>query len=150
MTRVHFLWQLATTVLRLGLGGLLVWTGLVKIREPYDFLGAVYNYELVGPYVGLWIATILPWLELCAGASLLLNVVPRGGALLAVGLFAVFAVALAFATGDGLAISCGCGIGSPAGEVTGWGKLAEAIGLLLASAAVLADSVHVRVAWAAE
>jgi hypothetical protein len=150
MTRVHFLWQLATTVLRLGLGGLLVWTGLVKIREPYDFLGVVYNYELVGPHVGLWIATILPWLELCAGASLLLKVVPRGGALLAVGLFAVFAGALTLATGDGLAISCGCGIGSPVGEVTGWGKVAESIGLLFASAVVLAHSVHIPVAWAAE
>jgi uncharacterized membrane protein YphA (DoxX/SURF4 family) len=150
MTRIHVLWQVVASVLRMGLGGLLVWAGLAKIRDPYDFLGAVYNYELVGPQVGLAIATILPWLELCAGASLVLKIAPRGGALLAVGLFAVFAVAQALASGDGLTISCGCGVGSPAGEVTGSGKLAVSFGLLCASTVVLVDSVRMRVAPAAE
>src|SRR5207302_11308420 len=129
---------------------LLVWAGLVKIRDPYDFLGAVYNYELVGPHVGLLIATILPWLELCTGASLLLKVAPRGGALLAVGLFAGFTVVHALATGEGVTISCGCGVGSVAGEVTGSGKLAESFGLLCASAVVLVDSVRMRLAPASE
>jgi uncharacterized membrane protein YphA (DoxX/SURF4 family) len=150
MTRVHFIWQLTATVLRIGVGGILLWAGLVKIRDPYDFLGAVYNYELVSPHVGLLIANILPWLELCTGASLILKVAPRGGALLAVGLFAVFTVAQALASSDGLTISCGCGVGSAAGVVTGTGKLAQSIGLLCASAVVLVDSVRMRSALASE
>ena len=36
-------------VVRLGLGCLFLWSGLPKIRQPYDFLASVYNYELVGP-----------------------------------------------------------------------------------------------------
>ena len=150
MTRIHVLWQVVASVLRMGLGGLLVWAGLAKIHNPYDFLGTVYNYELVGPQMGLVIATMLPWLELCAGASLVLKIAPRGGALLAAGLFAVFAVAQALASGDGLTISCGCGVGSPAGEVTGSGKLAVSLGLLCASAVVLVGSMRMRWAPASE
>jgi hypothetical protein len=39
-------------------------------------------------------------------------------------------------------------VGSPAGAVTGSGKLAESFGLLGASAVVLVDSMRVRLAGA--
>jgi uncharacterized membrane protein YphA (DoxX/SURF4 family) len=142
MTKLDFLWPAAIVVIRLALGGLLVWTGLEKIQRPYEFLGAVYNYELVSPTVGLMIATILPWAEVCVGASLIMRVMPRGAALLAVALFTMFTVALASAAGDGTVISCGCGIASPATDVTGPGKLAASVGLLAASAMLLVDTLR--------
>jgi uncharacterized membrane protein YphA (DoxX/SURF4 family) len=141
MWRLATLWRVGTTLIRLALGGVFVWTGLEKIQKPYDFLGAVYNYELVSPSVGLLIATILPWLEVCVGASLIMRVMPRGAAILAVALFAVFTVALASSTGDGLAISCGCGLGSPALEVTGPGKVAESVSMFVAANLLLFDTM---------
>jgi hypothetical protein len=48
-------------------------TSVAKFDHPYDFLGAVYGYELVGPQVGLRIARILPWLAPVLGVSLVLN-----------------------------------------------------------------------------
>jgi uncharacterized membrane protein YphA (DoxX/SURF4 family) len=144
MLKLESQWRIGTTLLRLALGGLFVWTGLEKIQNPYDFLGAVYNYELVSPTLGLLVATILPWLEVCVGASLILRVMRRGAALLAVALFAIFTVALASATGDGLAISCGCGLESPATAVTGSGKLAESIGMFMAASVLFLDSLYLR------
>jgi hypothetical protein len=61
---------------------------------------------------------------------------------LAAVLFALFATALALTAGDGMAISCGCGIGSPALEVTGPGKVAQAVGLFVAANVLLFDSLR--------
>src|SRR5438132_13166595 len=100
--------QKGAILLRLALGGLFMWTGLTKVEQPYDFLGAVYNYELVGPRMGLWIATLVPWLEVVVGLSLVSGVCQRGGALLALLLLGVFTVAKTFAVAGGLKIACGC------------------------------------------
>src|SRR5437870_431485 len=110
--KIGLAWRILVTLLRLGLGGLFIWTGLAKLQQPYDFLGAVYNYELVGPRTGLWIASILPWIEVGVGLSLVLGVWQQGGALLAVVLFGMFTAAQASAAGEGLKIPCGCAAGN--------------------------------------
>ena len=93
---------------RLGLGCLLIWSSLPKIRQPYDFLGSVYEYELVGAKLGMLVAMTLPWLELILGISLVAGLFV-GGALLATSvLMAVFTFAQASVLWRGLAISCAC------------------------------------------
>src|SRR5439155_23085067 len=99
-------WCTAAMLLRLAVGAVFIWTGLAKLQQPYEFLGAVYNYELVDPQTGLWFAAILPWLEVGVGASLVLGIWSQGGALLAVFLFGLFTVAQASAAGQGLKIPC--------------------------------------------
>jgi hypothetical protein len=42
------------------LGFMLLWSSLPKIRQPYDFLGSVYGYELVGAKLGIFVAMTIP------------------------------------------------------------------------------------------
>jgi uncharacterized membrane protein YphA (DoxX/SURF4 family) len=135
------LWRGGVTLLRLALGAVFIWTGLAKLQQPYDFLGAVYNYELVGPQTGWWIAAILPWLEVAVGASLVLGVWQQGGAFLAVVLFGVFTVAHASAAGEGLKIPCGCGAAGSAPQFTSYWKVVESGLMLLAAGLVFVGSL---------
>ena len=47
-------------VVRLGLGAMFIASSLPKIRLPYEFLSSVYNYEIVGPKMGVLVAMVLP------------------------------------------------------------------------------------------
>lgn len=95
-------------VVRLGLGCLLIWSSLPKIRQPYDFLSSVYNYELAGPKLGMLAAMTLPWVELLVGVCLVGGVFVGGALLVTVGMGAMFTFVLASALYRGLDIRCGC------------------------------------------
>ncbi len=95
-------------VVRLGIGCLFLWSGLPKIRQPYDFLSSVYNYELVGPNLGVLVAVILPWAELLVGVCLVGGIFVGGALLVSIAMAAMFAFALGSAVYRGLDISCGC------------------------------------------
>ena len=97
-----------TLVVRVGLGCLFLWSSLPKIRQPYDFLSNVYNYELVGPKLGMLMAMTLPWLELLVGICLVGGIFVSGALLASVGMAAMFTFVLASAFYRGLEISCGC------------------------------------------
>jgi putative oxidoreductase len=138
--RARLVCRAGVTLLRLGLGGVFIAAGLAKIQQPYDFLGAVYDYELVGPQMGLWIASILPWLEVGAGLSLVSGIWQTGGAVMAVALFSVFTVAQASAAGEGLKIPCGCAAGNSPVYTSYW-KVAESALLLAGACVVLLGSL---------
>lgn len=117
---------------RIGLGCLLLYSALPKIRQPYDFLHDVYNYELVGPKLGLLVAMALPWLELLVGICLLGGIFVGGALLASAGMAAMFTFVIGWALYQGLSISCGCfGSGT---EVITYVTLIRAIAILLASA----------------
>ena len=97
-----------SALIRIALGAVFLWSSLPKLRQPYDFLGSVYQYEMVGPKLGVFVATVLPWLEALLGVCLLGSVFVRGSLLLAAGLLAFFTFAQASVLWRGLAISCGC------------------------------------------
>ena len=119
-------------VVRLGLGCLFLWSSLPKIRQPYDFLSGVYNYELVGPKLGVLVAMTLPWAELLAGICLVGGIFISGALLVSIGMAAMFTFVLASALYRGLEISCGCFSTSDAG-VVGYSTLIRACAILLAS-----------------
>ncbi len=123
---------IATLLARVSLGILFLWSALPKIRQPYDFLHDVYNYEIVGPKLGLLMAMTLPWLELVVGICLLGGVFIGGALLVCTGMTAMFVLAIGWALYQGLDISCGC-FGSGAGNITHM-TLVRALGILLASA----------------
>ena len=97
-----------TTLLRIGLGVMFLISSIAKIRMPYDFLGNVYDFEIVGPKLGILIATVLPWLELFVGACLIGGVFISGALLLSVVMSIMFAAVISSAVARGLSISCGC------------------------------------------
>jgi uncharacterized membrane protein YphA (DoxX/SURF4 family) len=133
---IAWLWAGVRVLLRLILGGLLISSALPKLQQPYDFLAAVYDYELVGPRIGLFVATLLPWLELVLGIALLAGLCSRGAWALSVMLLSVFTVARVSVLSRGMSIPCGC-FGKERGEpiqvsdavITGLMLLAATVGL---------------------
>jgi uncharacterized membrane protein YphA (DoxX/SURF4 family) len=95
-------------LLRLLLGGTLLWAGLVKIPEPGLFAQTVRAYNvlplpLVNPF-----AVVVPWMEVTAGLCLLLGFWTRSSALSALLLLLCFGVALGVNLYRGADLSCGC------------------------------------------
>jgi putative oxidoreductase len=121
-------------VVRIGLGCMFLWSSLPKIRQPYDFLSAVYSYELVGPRLGMLVAMTLPWMELLVGICLLGGVFVSGALLASTGMGALFTFVLASALYRGIEISCGC-FNTSAGDKISYLTLFRAIFILLLSLA---------------
>lgn len=94
--------------IRLLLGSVLLFSGLSKMRAPYEFLADVYGYQLTGPFLSLLIAAALPWLEVLVAICLWAKILFRGAMIVAVVLLAVFSTVLAIAIYRQLDISCGC------------------------------------------
>ena len=122
-------------VLRLGLGGLLVLAGALKLRAPVAFATEIANYQLF-PAVAPYLSAILPVVELTIGVALVVGPRPwrRGAALGALGLFVMFTVAVASAYFRRINIDCGC-FGTGGGPIT---ALTLARNLALMTAASLA------------
>ncbi len=118
-------------VVRLGLGCLFLWSSLPKIRQPYNFLSSVYDYQLVGPKLGMLTAMTLPWLELLVSLCLLGGIFVSGALLASIVMAGMFTFVLGWALYRGLEISCGCfGAGM---EVISYSVLIRALVILLLS-----------------
>jgi uncharacterized membrane protein YphA (DoxX/SURF4 family) len=132
--------RLVHHIARYLLGAYLIYMGAIKAMDPVNFLKLLRAYEfLASPFPLNAVAALLPWLEICCGLCLLLNVAVRGTALIVSMMFLTFSAAIlhrALAIQDQLALpfcavnfDCGCG----AGEVFVCTKLTEnAAWLLLA------------------
>jgi uncharacterized membrane protein YphA (DoxX/SURF4 family) len=94
--------------IRLLLGSIFLFSGLAKMRAPYEFLAAIYEYQLTGPFLSLLIAIVLPWLEVLVAICLWAKILYRGAMITAAILLTIFAMVLAIAIYRQLDISCGC------------------------------------------
>jgi uncharacterized membrane protein YphA (DoxX/SURF4 family) len=127
--------------LRLGLGGLFVYTGAIKLADPHAFALEIHNYQLF-PVLAPVLAAALPAVEIAVGAALLAG--PRrwlrAGALAAAAMMVVFTVAVSSAVARGINITCGCfGAGSdPVTTIT----VVRDVVLLAASAVLLLLADH--------
>jgi uncharacterized membrane protein YphA (DoxX/SURF4 family) len=93
---------------RIGLGTAFLVAGFSKTQQPYDFLIAVHNYELIGPWAGLLLAQVLPFLEIALGLSLVLGVFQGGATVLASLLLGVFVAGQLVVLSRGAKMPCGC------------------------------------------
>lgn len=90
------------------LGVLFIGACLHKIADPRAFAVDIATYDILPlAFVNLT-AIALPWIELVAGAMLVVGFRVRAGALLIAGMMAVFLAALAIALARDLDMSCGC------------------------------------------
>jgi len=121
-----------SVIVRLGLGCMFIYSSLSKIRQPYDFLHDVYNYEIVGPKLGMLAAMTLPWAELLVGICLVGGIFISGALLVSIGLGAMFSVVLCWALYMGLDISCGC-FSSSSAETISYMTLIRALVIMLFS-----------------
>jgi hypothetical protein len=94
--------------IRLLLGSIFLFSGLAKMRAPYEFLAAIYEYQLTGPFLSLLIAIVLPWLEVLVAICLWAKILYRGAMITSAMLLATFSMVLAITIYRQLDISCGC------------------------------------------
>lgn len=122
-------------LLRLGLGGLFLVAGVLKLDDPVAFAVEITNYRL-GAALAPYLAPTLPVIEIVAGLALVAGPRPwrHAAALLIAGMMAVFTVAVTAAVVRGINIDCGC-FGGGSGPVT-WGTVARDL-VLLAGATTL-------------
>lgn len=122
----------ASILLRIGIGILLVYAGLSKAKQPHDFLGAVYEYQLIGPPYGRFVALTLPQMEIVIGCLLLIGVAVRGAFLAAALLGLVFVAVQAAVMWRKLTVHCGC-FGSAQDDLVGGATLARAAVIVVLS-----------------
>ncbi len=120
-------------IVRYALGCLFLYSALPKIRQPYDFLSSVYQYELLGPKLGMVVAMVLPWFELLVGICLLGGIFVSGALLAVAAMGAVFTYGISMALYRGLDIACGC-FGALGGDKINYLTLARAVFILLVAA----------------
>jgi uncharacterized membrane protein YphA (DoxX/SURF4 family) len=95
-------------LVRLGLGGVLLYAGYLKAFSPDKSMMAVRAYELLPIWLANAFGIILPWLEMGAGLLLIVGVAVRYTAIFGAGLMVAFIIAIAQAWARGLSIDCGC------------------------------------------
>ena len=93
-------------MIRLGLGVVFVWAGLVKLADPKGFAEMISAYELVPESLLVSVAICLPVLEVVAGLGLIFDV--RGSLVTVLGLLVLFVFVLWFGILENLDIDCGC------------------------------------------
>ena len=123
---------------RVVLGCVLLYAGVTKIKNGWEFAEAIANFGMLPPAGNQILAVLLPWWEIAAGALLIFGVWTRAAAIVSLLLFAAFAVAVISALARGLDIQCGCF--SNAASRVGAKTLAIDLGGLLASLLVLIKS----------
>jgi len=107
---VSGLWKggIPGAVLRVALGGILLWSGGVKLMSLPSFALTVRAYDVLPLWLVHPFAIWLPGAEVVTGALLLLGIWTRSSALTVSGMFVAFAIALGINVARGADMSCGC------------------------------------------
>ncbi len=128
---------------RVFLGSILLVASIDKIADPAAFAKSIEGYQIFSGPVATAFATVIPWVELLCGLSMIFGIVIPGSALLAGSMLIVFTGAVVSALARGLDISCGCFSLDPAASRIGWLKIGENFVLILVSAFLyLAPSIR--------
>ena len=133
------LWRIVTSRLFLRLAGLVIggtfiYASLDKIRHPDRFADVVHDYDMLPLWLINAFALAMPWVELIAGAALVVGVWRRASGLLAAALTVAFMIAIAQAELRGLKIECGCfSVSGMSATEASWSLFARDCLLLAAS-----------------
>ena len=107
-TRQVNLPHLFALIVRLILVYVFLRAALPKIQDPVSFAVAVGGFRVTGPELSMWVALVLPWLELVTGLGLLIPKLRRASGIILALLLLVFIGLHSSAWIRGLDISCGC------------------------------------------
>ena len=95
-------------MVRLALGCVFLYAGIIKIADPLAVAGSVAAYRIL-PYFGNYLAaSVIPWLEAICGILLIVGWRTRAAAAIVLMLNLIFMTALASTLARGLNIDCGC------------------------------------------
>ncbi|HYE62235.1 MAG TPA: DoxX family protein [Phycisphaerales bacterium] len=132
---------------RVVLGGLFIVAGVMKLRDPQGFAEAIAAFKLIperADYLTVFTAFAMPWIELLAGAFLVIGLWARASALLIGALLVAFIVMIAsvlirIKMGVQLSVSCTCfgELEWPCGETLGMCQIWRDVVLLAMAVPVL-------------
>jgi putative oxidoreductase len=94
--------------LRVGLGLVFIYAGILKIRDPIAFAGSVAAYKLLPYFLNYLVAVTIPWVEATCGLLLVIGYRVRAAAGITAAMNILFIVLLASTIMRGLDIDCGC------------------------------------------
>ena len=115
----------------IGLGGVLLYSGVTHLQNPFAFLDAVGGYMLLPSWALVPVTILLLASHLVIGIALICQLLRPGVYWVTSGLFTLFLVAQLAALYRGLDVSCGCFGGQ--GESIGWLTIARTTAMLLVS-----------------
>lgn len=95
-------------LVRLVLVAAFLLAAIPKIQDPVAFAISVESYRILTGQAVLWVALVLPWLELVIGFGLLIPKMRRASSLLIMLLLFIFVGLHTSAWIRGLDIDCGC------------------------------------------
>ena len=119
-------------VLRLVVGGLLLYAGISKLTDRPAFQQAVTEYHVLPTGAARAFSNALPAVETALGVLLLAGFGTGIAAAIAVPLFASFALAIGVNMARGRHIDCHC-FGSTRSDEIGWPALLRALALVVAA-----------------
>lgn len=96
------------TLARLALGGVFLVAGALKVGDPDASVRAVQAYRLLPTDVAEVVGYVLPAVEIGLGLLLLLGLMTRVAAVVALILLVAFVIGVSSAWARGLSIDCGC------------------------------------------
>jgi putative oxidoreductase len=105
-TMTYGLKQNIQRVIRIGLGLVFMYAGILKIVDPVAFAGSVAAYKIMPYAMNYLIAAVLPWVEVTCGLLLVIGYRVRAASCIVMNL--VFIAALGSTIVRGLNVDCGC------------------------------------------
>lgn len=96
------------TALRIGLGSLWIYAGLLKVLDPPESLRAIRAYHLFPEWAVVLLGYAMPFFELTLGVLLVAGLATRVAAAVSTVVLAAFMVVIASAWARDLQIACGC------------------------------------------
>jgi uncharacterized membrane protein YphA (DoxX/SURF4 family) len=101
--------KIVVILLRVALGGVFLYAGYVKLRDPWQlFAAGIRDYEMVPNWAADLLAQSLPYFELLIGLLLIAGRFLRLSTVCTSGLLLVFFSLMVRAFAQGKEINCGC------------------------------------------
>ena len=97
-----------SVLLHLLFGSVFVYAGVMKVKDPMQFLNDVRSFALLPDPYAAYTALFLPWLEIFAGLAVITGLMRRGGLFVLNASLLIFLVAICIAWARGTDIRCGC------------------------------------------
>lgn len=116
---------------RLILGGIFIYASFDKVLHPEAFARVIWHYRITAPGLINIAAVSLPWIELLAGALLILGVKVRGANLIINGLLVFYILLFTVTAIRGINVACGCFTTSAAAKSNLILRTIEDIGMLI-------------------
>ncbi|MCL4100789.1 MauE/DoxX family redox-associated membrane protein [Fibrobacter sp. HC4] len=100
------------TLFRVGIGGMFIFASIFKIQDPHQFATLVAQYQFFSTlhldFINNFFALVYPQFELWFGLAMIFSPFVKESAFAIFWMFVSFIIALAWALGNDLGITCGC------------------------------------------